>query len=474
MTDSEEDLNPEVARARVGGAVLERVLRNEGAVLIDLAGLGLVSEFLKRLPLRRAEDVVVISPERHNSTKEARGIPLNLCRSGGMLISVLRALEPNLSLDAREEEALRIFAEAGPQDRPATVAPPSVENRALALLFRLSNEIVWPTWDCALGGPHPLNCIAERLLPPLLRALADPPSAVALFGAKPIAVSPKQIILVDPGAIDLECLPMFLALVLGTVESRYLHIAVSNGLPATSLAGAQTAIGKTIHRLLVRVNPGSSALVGGAAAAAARIWRGAPATRRVADIRQLSGLRFGRPLDLVQREIFLSSPDVWMKGASLPRLDAELVAQSPTPARTARSDVLPKLGPPVTTMDFHDLVGRVLEDEAALILRSPIFAARPIAAPQTLIEDLKALLHKEAGARFITRAEWPAFRRASATHYDAGFVLAVDAPGFCNALNGQQGFGPQDDSEEKLSRILRAHNVYMEEYSQTVLLFLKR
>lgn len=141
-------------RSLLGGEMLERANSGRGGLLIETAGLGLVGDILKRIPKDRAEDVFLVSPENE------RCVGLLPVGSAERLIAVLNALNPTLALKQFELAALRIFASYTPDStaaRAIDIRPTNVKNRALALLFRLIEELNSPTWDCARDEPHALH-----------------------------------------------------------------------------------------------------------------------------------------------------------------------------------------------------------------------------------------------------------------------------------------------------------------------------
>jgi hypothetical protein len=365
-----ERMTIEALRSRLGGEILERARTGRGGLLIDLADLGLVREVLKRMPRDRLDDIIVVSPG------DGRWIGLLPDGAGDRLLAVLHALDPALVLERSEREALQVFASHTPDStaaRATDIRPGNVRNRALALLFRLIEELHSPTWNCASEAPHALHELVERVLPSLLSQWADPTAAPLLF-APSAEPSSQPLILVEHGTLAYEGVPLLLTLALSLASPADTYIAMRGG--ASGQITNRAALALPPHcGLMVEVDEDGMAQVPAVLPpndAADRAWAEGRADQRLGVLlTEYSRLKHGADPRVVA--------DGWLEEAEglvaqkvLFQADArwacEMLARCPVPARLARNLIDRVTSKPTIAFDFIDLLAPLLSEAADRIL----------------------------------------------------------------------------------------------------------
>lgn len=359
-------------RIFLGAEMLERAYSGRGGLLIDAAGLGIVGDVLERMPKERVEDVFLVRPENN------RYIGLLPAGSAERLIAVLNALDPTLALKRFELDALKVFAShtsGATAARAIDIRPANVKNRALALLFRLIEELNSPTWNCARDEPHALHEFAERLLPLLLLLWSDTAAAPLLFASPAANPGPQSLILVEPGMLEQESLPMLLALTLPMATPEDTYAVVRLGASAQVLKRAAVAL----HHepvFVAEVDDSGAVLVPltidgrddshGRAWAKAKVFKGGEEL-----IRELSRLKHGRRSDIVASEW---RKDAYGLGAEKalfqgdPRWVSEILARCPVPARFARRFIDRATAEHTIAFDVIDLLAPLLAEAADQVL----------------------------------------------------------------------------------------------------------
>lgn len=358
-------------RSLLGGEMLERADTGRGGLLIETAGLGLVDEILKRMPKDRAEDVFLVSPENE------RCIGLLPSGSADRLIAVLIALDPTLALKRFELEALKIFASHTPGSTAARgldVRPANVKNRALALLFRLVEELNSPTWNCVSEEPHALHELADRLLPLLLLLWSDAAAAPLLFAPPAADPSPRSLILVEPGMLEEDSLPMLLALTLPLAAPADTHIVIRSG-PSVQAFNRAAAVLQREPAFVAEVEEGGLALVPSVwlpDGPRDRAWADARVNEEQGElIRELSRLKHGRHSDIVAADLSEEARGLTAEKALFqgdPRWVSEMLALCPVPARLARRFIDSVPSKHTIAFDVIDVLAPLLTEAADRVL----------------------------------------------------------------------------------------------------------
>jgi len=358
-------------RNLLGGEMLERADTGRGGLLIETAGLGLVGDILKRMPKDRAEDVFLVSPENE------RCIGLLPSGSADRLIAVLNALDPALALKRLELDALKVFASHTPGStgaRAMDIRPANVKNRALALLFRLIEELNSPTWNCAREEPHALHELAERLLPLLLLLWSDTAAAPLLFASLAADPGPQSLILVEPGMLEQESLPMLLALTLPMATPEDTYIVIRSGPSAQALNRSAVVLQRE-PAFVVEVEEGGLALVPSVWSPDGprdHPWADARVNERQGEvIRELSRLKHGRHSDIVAAEFSEESRGLTAEKALFqgdPRWVSEMLARCPVPARFAKRLIDRAPSKHTIAFDVIDLLAPLLSEAAERVL----------------------------------------------------------------------------------------------------------
>lgn len=358
-------------RSFLGGEMLQRADTGRGGLLIETAGLGLVGDILKRMPKDRADDVFLVSPENERC--------MGLLPSGSVdrLIAVLNALDPTLALTRLELEALKVFASHSPGStaaRAVDIRPANVKNRALALLLRLVEELNSPTWNCASEEPHALHELVERLLPLLLLLWSDPAAAALLFASPAADPGPQSLILVEPGMLEEESLPMLLALTLPMAPPEDTYLVIRSGPSAQALNRAAVVLQRE-SAFVAEVEEGGLALVPSASSPNGpldRAWADARVNERHGElIRELSRLKHARHSDLVAAELSEEARGLVAEKALFqgdPRWVSEMLAICPFPARFAQRFIDRAPGKHTVAFDVIDLLAPLLAEVAERVL----------------------------------------------------------------------------------------------------------
>ena len=351
--------------------MIERAATGRGGLLIEPAGLGLVSEILKRMPKARVDDVFIVCPENE------RVMGLLPSGSADRLVAVLHALDPALALTRFELDALKVFASHTP-DSPAAPAmdirPANVKNRALALLFRLIDELNSPTWNCAREEPHALHELAERLLPLLLLLWSDTAAAPLLFISLAADPGPQSLILVEAGMLEQESIPMLLALAFPMAAPEDTYIVAQSGASIQAL-NRSAAFLQREPGFVVEVEEGGLALTPAAWSPDARrdeAWAGASVRAAIEDpLRKISRLKHGRPSAIVDHEILVDAKGLIATNALLSgtsRWVSEMLTRCPVPARFARRLIDSITSKDSNTFDDIELLAPLFSEAADRVL----------------------------------------------------------------------------------------------------------
>lgn len=334
---------------RLGEQVLERAHNGQGAVLVDLSRSQLIELVLSNLPLDRAEDVIVVAPHRDYNLSLIPAAPCEHLRLA------LRALDPTLVLSTEEIAALDVFARWSPDhddDNYIAIKPKLVANRALALLWRMVEEIDFGSWDCKRGRPHELHAMHARLLPPLLTAWADPIAAALLYGNAFPGPTPTSLIFVEQGALDDEFVPMLLSLAFSLLPRADVFAAVP-----TRYESAVRLLSQKLGQLggLVATNDSLDA-----SAQITDSWPRITCVEQVELLRELSRLKYAANsiqfvAGLYKERGEWEAPKALLDGE--PALAAELISRCP--AQPALAERLMDCAMPSRTIDF-DVIWRPL------------------------------------------------------------------------------------------------------------------